>query len=202
MSEELELIGGSAGIDRRDFIRKTAIVGGMVWAAPIIQSIGSPAFAFSPNGEGNPDGSAISNVAFLLVNGALKYKYDFDLGCIQDDEEGAGGGAPCVSSAPVLLGDWNAAGDGHLLDPDGGFKDGANNVSVECREFCWRITPAAEWAVAWAAVKAGTADGSCFYYEFIPRNSNTALDFVSAVPYYETAVTVCNTPGPCITTCP
>ena len=42
MSEEL--VGDAAtGIDRRDFIRKSALVGGMVWAAPMISS--APAFA-------------------------------------------------------------------------------------------------------------------------------------------------------------
>jgi hypothetical protein len=33
------------GVDRRDFIKRGAIVGGMVWAAPLVQSLGSPAFA-------------------------------------------------------------------------------------------------------------------------------------------------------------
>jgi len=42
MSEELT--GDAAtGLDRRDFIRKGALVGGMVWAAPMISS--APAFA-------------------------------------------------------------------------------------------------------------------------------------------------------------
>ena len=204
MSEELELTGGLAGIDRRDFIRKSAIVGGMVWAAPMIQSIGSPAFAFTPNGEGDPDGAAISNVAFLLVNGPLKYKYDFDLGCIQDDDEGAGGGQPCLVGpqgfATVLAADWDAAEDGHLKDPDSGVKNGADNVKVTCREFCWRIEPIGDWAVAWAAVQAG---GDCFYYEFVERDSDNALDFneASKLANYGVARTVCNTAGPCDTTC-
>lgn len=47
--DELEITGGTSGIDRRDFIKKSAIVGGMVWAAPMVSSIGSPAFAFTGN---------------------------------------------------------------------------------------------------------------------------------------------------------
>lgn len=42
MSEDIEATGG---LDRRDFIKRGAVVGGLVWAAPLVQSLGSPAFA-------------------------------------------------------------------------------------------------------------------------------------------------------------
>jgi hypothetical protein len=71
MTDTVEVTGSSAGIERRDFLRRSAIVGGMVWAAPVIQSIGSPAFAFTPSGR------EISNVSFLVLNqGSGKWKYE------------------------------------------------------------------------------------------------------------------------------
>lgn len=42
---EKELAQGEGGVSRRDLLRRGAIVGGLVWAAPVIQSIRSPAFA-------------------------------------------------------------------------------------------------------------------------------------------------------------
>ena len=80
--DEFDITGGEAGIDRRDFIRKSALVGGMVWAAPIVSSIGSPAFAITgtgtPGGSPDPSGS-ISYVAFIVTNaGSGAWKYEFD----------------------------------------------------------------------------------------------------------------------------
>jgi len=82
MSEDLELTGGASGIDRRDFIRKSAIVGGMVWAAPMVSSIGSPAFAITEpgNGTGDPDCEDASYVAIVVTFGGTTYrlKWEFD----------------------------------------------------------------------------------------------------------------------------
>jgi hypothetical protein len=36
---------GRGGIDRRDLIKRAAVMGGLVWTAPVIQSLASPAFA-------------------------------------------------------------------------------------------------------------------------------------------------------------
>ena len=90
MSEDLELTGGSAGIDRRDFIRKSAIVGGMVWAAPMISSIGSPAFAITPNGEGDFDPELYSYLAVLLKCNGYDIKAKWENGAwVEADKVGA-----------------------------------------------------------------------------------------------------------------
>jgi len=39
-----------AGLSRRDLIKRGAVVGGVVWAAPVVQSLTSPAFAGTPGG--------------------------------------------------------------------------------------------------------------------------------------------------------
>ena len=45
MEETPEQGIGSSGVSRRDFVKKSAILGGMVWAAPAISTVGSRAFA-------------------------------------------------------------------------------------------------------------------------------------------------------------
>lgn len=35
-------------LSRRDLLRRGAVVGGLIWTAPVIQSVASPAFAASP----------------------------------------------------------------------------------------------------------------------------------------------------------
>ena len=45
----------SGGISRRDVLRRGAIVGGVVWSVPIVQSLASPAFA--AGSEAPEDGS-------------------------------------------------------------------------------------------------------------------------------------------------
>jgi hypothetical protein len=54
MSDDIELTGQQVGLDRREVIKRGAILGGVVWAAPVIQSIGSPAFAITPTPVGTP----------------------------------------------------------------------------------------------------------------------------------------------------
>jgi hypothetical protein len=81
MSEELEVLEGASGIDRRSFIKRGAIVGGMVWAAPAISALGPRAFAQE---NGTPRlCTDISNIAVVFtVNGTTyQAKYDLDDGC-------------------------------------------------------------------------------------------------------------------------
>lgn len=52
MSEEAR-----GGISRRDLIRRGAVVGGVVWAAPVVQSLAAPASA----AEGSPSGGECTN---------------------------------------------------------------------------------------------------------------------------------------------
>ena len=134
--DEFEITGGEAGIDRRDFIRKSALVGGMVWAAPMISSIGSPAFAVTLPGNGGTNGpdpeGDISYVAFIVVNqGNGRFKFDFE------DCPDFGTGAGQVNS-PGQCGSTEYTGD--LIDPDTG---------VEFTSF----------GAAFAAVDAGSQSG-------------------------------------------
>ena len=78
MSEELETMGGAAGLDRRDFIRKSAIVGGMVWAAPAVSTLGSRAFA----GGTSLRGKGVSAFQFFVKNGGSSYKFDWEKGVL------------------------------------------------------------------------------------------------------------------------
>jgi hypothetical protein len=139
MNEEVSASPGAAGLDRRDFVKRTAIVGGMVWAAPIISSIGSPAFAGTPVGT-----CSISNIQFLLVNnGPNTFKWEAD-------EFGEGGGdsstPPCVSALDdIKFAEWCSGTPGT-----------SDQVSVtRIDDTLWRIDPADGYGVAWATVKTG-----------------------------------------------
>jgi hypothetical protein len=71
-------------VDRREFIRRAAIVGtATVWATPVIQSIRTPAYAQSP-----PDGHDISFVALLLQCGSERYRIKFNAGNLGTPECG------------------------------------------------------------------------------------------------------------------
>jgi hypothetical protein len=150
MSDEIEEIGGT-GLDRRSFLKRSAIVGGMVWAAPLIQS--APAFA-QTSGTGIteiPEGcQAISYLAFVLHNdGSTKYKYeDATGGCTIE----GGGNLDAVCSTAALEASWSSA-------VAGGHNDG--KVTVDCSDDkVWSIDPAPGYGVQWALVKSGAA-GQC-----------------------------------------
>lgn len=69
------------GINRRDLLRRGAIVSGsLVWAAPAVQSFARPALA--QNGTPQPGEGAISYVALVLICGEefVRVKYEVDTG--------------------------------------------------------------------------------------------------------------------------
>ena len=83
-----ELLEGPEGVSRRSMLKKSALVGGtMVWAAPVVQSITSPAFA-----QGTPDTNGgtqdISFVAMLLDCSGSLYRIKFNDGNVANPEYG------------------------------------------------------------------------------------------------------------------
>lgn len=56
MSDDITTDEGTAGLDRRSLIKRSAVVGGaLVWTTPVVQSIARPAFAdTSPVTQGCP----------------------------------------------------------------------------------------------------------------------------------------------------
>ena len=80
MHEDTELAGvqGTAGISRRDMLRKSAVVGGagaLMWAAPSITKYGSAAFGQT---DGTPLGRDLSYIAVLYDCGGTLYAAKFD----------------------------------------------------------------------------------------------------------------------------
>ena len=151
MSDDLEVTGGVGGMDRRDFIRKGAIVGGMagmVWAAPAISSIGRPAFA------GTPIGVGISNFAFLVRNETdATFKYEAG----EEILEGEQALMPCVGSLDETYTDeW--------CDAD----EGVNQATVTTQTVTiggeayvkYTITAATGYTLGWLIVMEG---GECYF---------------------------------------
>lgn len=65
------------GVTRRELIKRGAIVGGtVVWVAPVIQSLSSPAYAAGST-TATLQGQDISFVALLLDNAGSKYRVKF-----------------------------------------------------------------------------------------------------------------------------
>ena len=165
MSDDLEVTGGVGGMDRRDFIRKGAIVGGMagmVWAAPAISSLGSPAFA------GTPEGQAISNIAFVLGNADPEQRYKFDGESLPCTAEGANTVRPCVDG---LYDDYKAQYD-QWCDADYTTQDLLE--SIECDDpYEWTITAKPSYTVQWAVVKTGVKSDHCRL--FLPETPGQTL---------------------------
>jgi hypothetical protein len=143
MSEELEMTEGASGVDRRNFIKRTAVVGGMVWAAPVLQSLSSPAFAMTPCGQD------ISNLVFILQNGTLAFKYEA-VGGSCTLEAGGNMDQVCKNQFPTY--------DADFRDADTPTADELLLVDVDCSNPCrWVIKVLSDdYKVLWAIVKAGS----------------------------------------------
>jgi hypothetical protein len=156
MSESVEVGGLPQSVERRDFMKKTAIVGGMVWAAPLVQSLGSPAFAGTPAGT-----CSISNIQFLMNNESqTTYKFDE----VGGDPVGGGDQStpPCVGGLPgaskqEAFNQWCAANPG--------LESQVTITKIDAT--LWRIDPSPGYGVVWAVVKSGTSGpggGDMCYY--------------------------------------
>lgn len=142
MSTDIELSGEVAGIDRRDFIRKSAIVGGMVWAAPVISSMGSPAFAFTPQGQ------KISYAAFIVDNASAAFKYEANGTCGLEDGP-AKLDANCGALFPVEAAEFQAVNYGDEADEGVKFTIDCSNPKA------WIICPLEGYSIRWVIVKSG-----------------------------------------------
>jgi hypothetical protein len=155
MASELEASAAGADVGRRDFLRRSAIVGGMVWAAPVISSIGSPAFAFTPGGR-----SSISNISFVLKNESLFYKYEGACTQVGGGLDQSPGGCEDRADELGLVSNFPAGP--------------ASYVDVNCDDptkWCIKVLQPG-YTIQWVLVKGGTGTGdgetansSCTYYE-------------------------------------
>ena len=76
MSDNIDEEVPVSGMNRRDFVKRTAIVGGMVWAAPAISTLGGRAFAST---EGTPrDCVDISYLAVVITVDGTTYQFKID----------------------------------------------------------------------------------------------------------------------------
>lgn len=51
MSDSNQPVNPNLGVSRRDLLKRGAVVGAVVWAAPVVQSLSSPAFAQAAGGS-------------------------------------------------------------------------------------------------------------------------------------------------------
>jgi hypothetical protein len=166
MSDELETQGSE--LARRDFLKRSAIVGGMVWAAPLIQS--APAFA----SEGTPDvpgKHAISYLAVVITCGADVYQVKYNAGGQVEYE----GKVPWCDNPDG----WqekrttNKAG----LPPEGSFSPDT--------AYCWSITVPSTCTLVGVAMGAGgdkTDQGFCVEPERTSTNGGNKYKYTFCSP--------------------
>lgn len=121
--DELESIDPNLGISRRDLMRKGAVLGGTVlWAAPVVQSFTTPAFA---TGHSPAQGvGGISYVAVLVVCGTNCFVVKYEP---EENRTTCGGGSTgvnmpcCTNFATLCTGTCPTTGTGT-------FTEGANGT--------------------------------------------------------------------------
>jgi hypothetical protein len=109
----------TSGVSRRDVIRRGAIIGGAVWAVPVVQSLAAPAFA-----AGSPPQNCADWVWFFELTdkhghvirtvGPVKLGPGYSAACCRD-VQAAYANAPDPISAIFLS--YVAANSGSCLPP-------------------------------------------------------------------------------------
>ena len=139
MTEDIET-GTASGIERRDFIKKSAIVGGLVWAAPAMSALGPRAFGQENNGTPRCK-TAISNIAIVFTVEGVTYQAKYDL----DDK--------CEDQGTAVPGCVDPTG---WQDPRTSNKDGCHlvtwNTDDEC---CWKATIGGTGTISIVGVAVG-----------------------------------------------
>lgn len=97
------------GMDRRDLIKRGAIVGGaLVWTAPLVQTIASPAFAASsPGGQEIPDCDTTTNKFYKFNKGSSNPESNMGNGdtCFPNGYAGAVKGAALPAGFSITITD-------------------------------------------------------------------------------------------------
>jgi hypothetical protein len=160
------------GLDRRQMIKRAALVGGaLVWATPVVQSIGGTAFAGTVGSPGGGTGKGISELTVLIKCGTAgnytytwgKYTPQTTGGAVQEcgpninvaESNGANPDTVCVNAENAL----KAAGGSSAATT--GCVDGTYNGTTG--ELC--VTAPAGCTIAGFSVHDGALGSNhCFYY--------------------------------------
>lgn len=166
-------IDGYLGISRRQLIARGAIVGGTVWAVPLIQSMSAPAFA-----QGVTYGGGRTDISYVAIiydcgDGARGLKIDSPDGCQDADAtsgcnllEGCGG----VGETPGCLGDFfGSTPSGSCADIASAVVDTNGNVTITLRAGCTISSVRAKCG------SAGCADAPSEYIVISGGNSMTVI---------------------------
>ena len=133
----------NSGLSRRDLIKRGAVVGGVVWAAPVVSSMANPAFASSPP----PPGDCTDKYRFQVDYGETDFKAptnpaNGNQDCLPDGWAGVAGSVGADGSIP-----------GHA----------GGNITVEWDfnglERCAKITLPAGCILLDGDAKAGSSQG-------------------------------------------
>jgi hypothetical protein len=127
---------GRRGLTRRDLIKRGAVAGGVIWAAPVIESLVSPAYAFGSC----PAGQTLKRLDFKLLGGGptcqtnalstscnLLSSATYSTACSDVTVTGTAP-AGCTTACTSLSIALNCAG--HLVQVEGECKSGGTTTCV------------------------------------------------------------------------
>lgn len=163
------------GISRRSLLKRGAVVGGTVWAVPVIQSLSAPAFAQGVlYGGGRTDLSYIALV-YNCGDGHRAIKIDVPAGC-QDADTTSG----CdLLSGCTTNGETPDCGDFFGTTPAGSCSDIASATVDDNGNVTIVLDPGCQ--IVRAAAKCGSGTGACQQTPspFIALNGNAMTVTVS-----------------------
>jgi len=169
MTDEIDSTEGQ-GLDRRQMLKRTALVGGtLVWATPVVQSIGGTAFATETGSPGGGGGGAqaLSEVTFAIkcgdtyawgkyLNGGTGAPAECDTDLNIPESNGANPDLTCEAAEDKIDG----------LIPAGATKGTCVTGSVDANGTLCLTVPAGCTLVGWT-VHDGFGDGTgnhCAYW--------------------------------------
>jgi hypothetical protein len=156
------------GISRRSLLKRGAVVGGTVWAVPVVQSLSAPAFAQGVlYGGGRTDLSYIA-IVYDCGSGARGLKIDVPEGCADADTTsgcdllagcGGTGETPDCNNGDF----FGTTPSGSCADIQSATVDDNGNVTIILQPGCQIIR---------AAAKCGSGTGAC---EQTPTSSHLVV---------------------------
>lgn len=188
MGEHLNGSSGTPGVSRRDLLKRSAVVGGaLVWATPVVQSIGGSAMAGTspgslPSGTGGGTG-CISFIGFVIDCSGTYYGYKVENAFCNDGSQnlvpytdttkiGGPSGDKCDSYWQTLTANLTLASDTSLSHVTVDMSSNTISAASGCTFYGWVLHdggcssftgsgPNGKYTSCYSSVPGGTTVDAC-----------------------------------------